>query len=121
MKVIYKVSQNKIEDGFDLIELEISQRDITEEEMSILRKFDFQIEKIEKDLLQIRTDNFFNYVVEVNNEDKGIFLEKTKEFYKYIGNMSHIRENSPLYDNLIIWKNGIKIQMVVGAKVEIWI
>lgn len=115
MKVIYKISQDKIEDGFDIIELEIPLRDISEEEISILKKLDFQIEEMKTDLLKLRTDNFLNYLVEINNENKGIFFEKTKEFYKYMENMSYIRDNPLLYDNLIIWKNGIKIQMVVGV------
>lgn len=113
MEVKYIISQDKIKDGFDSIELIILKNSISKKEKEILKKYYFSFEEIEDAQVKIKTDNFFNCFIEIDGKNEGIYFHKTKYFYTYMKDLSYLREDPSKYENLIISKDGIRIELII--------
>ncbi len=113
MRIKYIVSNDKINGNFDFIELVILKNSISEKEKEILQKYSFIFEEIENAQMKIKTDNFFNCFVEIDGKNKGIYFHKTKYFYTYMKDLSYLREDPSKYKNLIISKDGIRVELII--------
>ena len=93
MKVIYEVFIEDDDASLTRIELIFS-----------------ELTALEKKILE---ENNFKY--EYTNENKGIFLEKTKNYYNYIKGDYYFLEKSK---NLVISKEGVKVELIFLKKVK---
>ena len=105
------------EDDFDIpmrkIELIFSH--ITEEEKEILEKYNFKYEYTEDNKIKLKEENAIYYTVEIDEEDKGIYLKKTKTYYNYFKYDFISRENERT-ENLVISKEGVRVEIIFDKK-----
>ena len=125
MEVRYDVyledeNENNIsnKDDFDIpmrkIELIFSH--ITEEEKEILEKYNFKYEYTEDNKIKlIDEDCAIYYTIEIDGEDKGIYLEKTKTYYNYFKYDFISRENERT-ENLVISKEGVRVEIIFNER-----
>ena len=114
MKVIYEVF---IEDDDDasLTRIELIFSELTALEKKILEENNFKYEYTNENKIKIKDENFIYCTVEIDNENKGIFLEKTKNYYNYIKCDYYFLEKS---ENLVISKEGVKVELIFLKKVK---
>ena len=123
MEVRYDVyledeNENENEDDFDAPRkrLELIFSHITEEEKEILEKYDFKYEYTEDNKIKlIDEDCAIYYTVEIDDEDKGIYLEKTKTYYNYFKYDFILRENERT-KNLVISKEGVRVEIIFNER-----
>ena len=113
MRIKYIISHDTIKENFDFIELVISKNSISKKEKEILQKCCFIFEEIENTQMKIKTDNFLNCFVEIDGKNKGIYFHKTKYFYTYMKDLSYLREDPSKYENLIISKDGVRVELII--------
>lgn len=112
MIVKYIVSDNKLNDKFNYIEVLLLNSILLENEKTLLNNCNIKYQYLEDNSIRIILDDFYAYYVETSNKKNGVYLEKTKKYYEYLKNIPHINEIEKK-KNLIISKNGIKIEVIV--------
>ena len=122
MEVRYDVyledeNENENEDDFDAPRkrLELIFSHITEEEKEILEKYNFKYEYTEDNKIKLKEENAIYYTVEIDEEDKGIYLEKTKTYYNYFKYDFISRENERT-KNLVISKEGVRVEIIFNER-----
>ena len=123
MEVRYDVyledeNENENEDDFDAPRkrLELIFSHITEEEKEILEKYDFKYEYTEDNKIKlIDEDCAIYYTIEIDGEDKGIYLEETKTYYNYFKYDFISRENERT-KNLVISKEGVRVEIIFNER-----
>ena len=113
MKVVYEVY---IEDeNYDIppTRIELIFSELTTLEEKILKENNFKYKYTDENKVKIRDENFIYCTVEIDNENKGIFLEKTKNYYNYIKGDYYFLEKSK---NLVISKEGVKVELIFFKK-----
>ena len=104
-------------DDFDIpmrkIELIFSH--ITEEEKEILEKYNFKYEYTEDNKIKLEEENAIYYTVEIDEEDKGIYLKKTKIYYNYF-KYDFCSKKSEDTRNLVISKEGVRVEIIFDKK-----
>ena len=85
---------------------------ITEEEKEILEKYNFKYEYTKDNKIKLKEENAIYYTVEIDEEDKGIYLEKTKIYYNYF-KYDFCSKESEDTRNLVISKEGVRVQIDV--------
>ena len=115
---VYLEDEDENEDDFDIpmrkIELIFSH--ITEEEKEILEKYNFKYEYTEDNKIKlIDEDCAIYYTVEIDDEDKGIYLEKTKIYYNYF-KYDFCSKESEDTRNLVISKEGVRVEIIFDKK-----
>ena len=111
-------NENENEDDFDAPRkrLELIFSHITEEEKEILEKYDFKYEYTEDNKIKlIDEDCAIYYTIEMDDEDKGIYLEKTKTYYNYF-KYDFISRESEDTRNLVISKEGVRVEIIFDKK-----
>ena len=105
------------EDDFDAPRkrLELIFSHITEEEKEILEKYNFKYEYTEDNKIKLKEENAIYYTVEIDDEDKGIYLEKTKTYYNYFKYDFISRENERT-KNLVISKEGVRVEIIFNER-----
>ena len=114
MKVIYEVF---IEDDDDasLTRIELIFSELTALEKKILEENNLKYEYTNENKIKIKDENFIYCTVEIDGQNKGIFLEKTKNYYNYIKCDYYFLEKS---ENLVISKEGVKVELIFLKKVK---
>jgi hypothetical protein len=115
---VYLEDENENEDDFDapMKRLELIFSHITEEEKEILEKYNFKYEYTEDNKIKlIDEDCAIYYTVEIDDEDKGIYLEKTKTYYNYFKYDFISRENERT-KNLVIFKEGVRVEIIFNER-----
>ena len=115
---VYLEDENENEDDFDAPRkrLELIFSHITEEEKEILEKYDFKYEYTEDNKIKlIDEDCAIYYTIEIDDEDKGIYLEKTKTYYNYF-KYDFISRESEDTRNLVISKEGVRVEIIFDKK-----
>ena len=123
MEVRYDVyledeNENENEDDFDapMKRLELIFSHITEEEKEILEKYNFKYEYTEDNKIKlIDEDCAIYYTIEIDDEDKGIYLEETKTYYNYFKYDFNSRENERT-KNLVISKEGVRVEIIFNER-----
>ena len=122
MEVRYDVyledeNENENEDDFDapMRKIELIFSHITEEEKEILEKYDFKYEYTKDNKIKLKEENAIYYTVEIDEEDKGIYLEKTKTYYNYF-KYDFISRESEDTRNLVISKEGVRVEIIFDKK-----
>ena len=123
MEVRYDVyledeNENENEDDFDapMRKLELIFSHITEEEKEILEKYDFKYEYTEDNKIKlIDEDCAIYYTIEIDDEDKGIYLKKTKIYYNYF-KYDFCSKESEDTRNLVISKEGVRVEIIFDKK-----
>ena len=110
MKVIYEVF---IEDDDDasLTRIELIFSELTALEKKILEENNFKYEYTNENKIKIKDENFIYCTVEIDGQNKGIFLEKTKTYYEYF-KYDYFFKKSEKTENLVISKEGIRIEII---------
>ena len=113
MKVVYEVFIE--DDNYDTppTRIELIFSELTTLEEKILKENNFKYEYTDENKVKIRDENFIYCTVEIDNENKGIFLEKTKNYYNYIKCDYYFLEKS---ENLVISKEGVKVELIFFKK-----
>ena len=115
---VYLEDQNENEDDFDapMRKIELIFSHITEEEKEILEKYDFKYEYTEDNKIKLIDEDYaIYYTVEIDDEDKGIYLEKTKTYYNYFKYDFISRENERT-KNLVISKEGVRVEIIFNER-----
>mgnify|MGYP000269734572 CR=1 FL=1 len=110
--------EDENEDDFDAPRkrLELIFSHITEEEKEILEKYDFKYEYTEDNKIKlIDEDCAIYYTIEIDDEDKGIYLEETKTYYNYFKYDFISRENERT-KNLVISKEGVRVEIIFNER-----
>ena len=123
MEVRYDVyledeNENENEDDFDAPRkrLELIFSHITEEEKEILEKYNFKYEYTKDNKIKlIDEDCAIYYTIEIDDEDKGIYLEKTKIYYNYF-KYDFCSKESEDTRNLVISKEGVRVEIIFDKK-----
>ena len=122
MEVRYDVyledeNENENEDDFDAPRkrLELIFSHITEEEKEILEKYDFKYEYTEDNKIKLKEENAIYYTVEIDEEDKGIYLKKTKIYYNYF-KYDFCSKESEDTRNLVISKEGVRVEIIFNER-----
>ena len=106
------------EDDFDfpMRKIELIFSHITEEEKEILEKYNFKYEYTEDNKIKlIEEDCAMYYTIEIDGEDKGIYLEKTKIYYNYF-KYDFCSKESEDTRNLVISKEGVRVEVIFDKK-----
>ena len=113
MEVIYDVFIEDDEERFNNSpqKIEIIFSKLIEKEKELLEKYNFKYEYTDKNKIKIKDENFIYCTVEIDNENKGIFLEKTKTYYEYF-KYDYFFKKSEKTENLVISKEGIRIEII---------
>lgn len=114
---VYLEDENENEDDFDapMRKIELIFSHITEEEKEILEKYNFKYEYTEDNKIKLKEENAIYYTVEIDDEDKGIYLEKTKTYYNYFKYDFISRENERT-KNLVISKEGVRVEIIFNER-----
>ena len=115
---VYLEDENENEDDFDapMKRLELIFSHITEEEKEILEKYDFKYEYTKDNKIKlIDEDCAIYYTIEIDGEDKGIYLEKTKIYYNYF-KYDFCSKESEDTRNLVISKEGVRVEIIFDKK-----
>ena len=123
MEVRYDVyledeNENENEDDFDAPRkrLELIFSHITEEEKEILEKYDFKYEYTEDNKIKLIDEDYAIYnTVEIDDEYKWIYIEKTKNYYNYFKYDFISRENERT-KNLVISKEGVRVEIIFNER-----
>ena len=91
--------------------IEIIFKNLTEKERKTLEKYSFKYEYVEKNKVKIKDENFIYCTVEIDGQNKGVFLEKTKTYYEYFKYDYFFKKNEKT-ENLVISKEGIRIEII---------
>ncbi|MEX6476643.1 hypothetical protein AB6N30_07260 [Fusobacterium animalis] len=113
MKVIYEVFIE--DDDASLTRIELIFSELTALEKKILEENNFKYEYTNENKIKIKDENFIYCTVEIDGQNKGIFLEKTKNYYNYIKCDYYFLEKS---ENLVISKEGVKVELIFLKKVK---
>ena len=110
-------NENENEDDFDAPRkrLELIFSHITEEEKEILEKYDFKYEYTEDNKIKLKEENAIYYTVEIDGEDKGIYLKKTKIYYNYF-KYDFCSKESEDTRNLVISKEGVRVEVIFNER-----
>ena len=113
MEVIYDVFIEDDEERFNNSpqKIEIIFSKLMEKEKELLEKYSFKYEYVEKNKVKIKDENFIHCTVEIDGQNKGIFLEKTKTYYEYF-KYDYFFKQSERTENLVISKEGIRIEII---------
>ena len=113
MEVIYDVFIEDDEERFNNSpqKIEIIFSKLMEKEKELLEKYSFKYEYVEKNKVKIKDENFIYCTVEIDGQNKGIFLEKTKTYYEYF-KYDYFFKQSDRTENLVISKEGIRIEII---------
>ena len=113
MEVIYDVFIEDDEERFNNSpqKIEIIFSKLMEKEKELLEKYNFKYEYIDKNKIKIKDENFIYCTVEIDGQNKGIFLEKTKTYYEYF-KYDYFFKKSEKTENLVISKEGIRIEII---------
>ena len=113
MEVIYDVFIEDDEERFNNSpqKIEIIFSKLMEKEKELLEKYSFKYEYVEKNKVKIKDENFICCTVEIDGQNKGIFLEKTKTYYEYF-KYDYFFKKSEKTENLVISKEGIRIEII---------
>ena len=113
MEVIYDVFIEDDEERFNNSpqKIEIIFSKLMEKETELLEKYSFKYEYVEKNKVKIKDENFIYCTVEIDGQNKGIFLEKTKTYYEYF-KYDYFFKQSERTENLVISKEGIRIEII---------
>ena len=106
------------EDDFDAPRkrLELIFSHLIKEEKEILEKYDFKYEYTKDNKIKlIDEDCAIYYTIEIDGEDKGIYLEKTKTYYNYFKYDFISRENERT-KNLVISKEGVRVEIIFNER-----
>ena len=96
--------------------LELIFSHLTKEEKEILEKYDFKYEYTEDNKIKlIDEDCAIYYTIEIDDEDKGIYLEETKTYYNYFKYDFISRENERT-KNLVISKEGVRVEIIFNER-----
>ena len=95
--------------------LELIFSHITEEEKEILEKYNFKYEYTEDNKIKLKEENAIYYTVEIDEEDKGIYLKKTKIYYNYF-KYDFCSKKSEDTRNLVISKEGVRVEIIFDKK-----
>ena len=96
--------------------LELIFSHLTEEEKEILEKYDFKYEYTKDNKIKlIDEDCAIYYTIEIDDEDKGIYLEETKTYYNYFKYDFNSRENERT-KNLVISKEGVRVEIIFNER-----
>ena len=115
---VYLEDENENEDDFDapMRKIELIFSHITEEEKEILEKYDFKYEYTEDNKIKLIDEDYgIYYTIEIDDEDKGIYLEKTKTYYNYFKYDFISRENERT-KNLVISKEGVRVEIIFNER-----
>ena len=115
---VYLEDENENEDDFDapMRKIELIFSHITEEEKEILEKYNFKYEYTEDNKIKlIDEDCAIYYTVEIDDEDKGIYLKKTKIYYNYF-KYDFCSKESEDTRNLVISKEGVRVEVIFDKK-----
>ena len=113
MEVIYDVFIEDDEERFNNSpqKIEIIFSKLIEKEKELLEKYNFKYEYTDKNKIKIKDENFIYCTVEIDGQNKGIFLEKTKTYYEYF-KYDYFFKKSEKTENLVISKEGIRIEII---------
>lgn len=113
MEVIYDVFIEDDEERFNNSpqKIEIIFSKLMEKEKELLEKYSFKYEYVEKNKVKIKDENFIYCTVEIDGQNKGIFLEKTKTYYEYF-KYDYFFKQSERTENIVISKEGIRIEII---------
>ncbi|EEO42536.1 hypothetical protein FSDG_01095 [Fusobacterium animalis 7_1] len=113
MEVIYDVFIEDDEERFNNSpqKIEIIFSKLMKKEKELLEKYSFKYEYVEKNKVKIKDENFIYCTVEIDGQNKGIFLEKTKTYYEYF-KYDYFFKKSEKTENLVISKEGIRIEII---------
>ena len=113
MEVIYDVFIEDDEERFNNSpqKIEIIFSKLMEKEKELLEKYNFKYEYTDKNKIKIKDENFIYCTVEIDGQNKGIFLEKTKTYYEYF-KYDYFFKQSEKTENLVISKEGIRIEII---------
>ena len=113
MEVIYDVFIEDDEERFNNSpqKIEIIFSKLMEKEKELLEKYSFKYEYVEKNKVKIKDENFIYCTVEIDGQNKEIFLEKTKTYYEYF-KYDYFFKQSERTENLVISKEGIRIEII---------
>jgi hypothetical protein len=113
MEVIYDVFIEDDEERFNNSsqKIEIIFSKLMEKEKELLEKYNFKYEYTDKNKIKIKDENFIYCTVEIDGQNKGIFLEKTKTYYEYF-KYDYFFKKSEKTENLVISKEGIRIEII---------
>ena len=113
MEVIYDVFIKDDEERFNNSpqKIEIIFSKLIEKEKELLEKYNFKYEYMDKNKIKIKDENFIYCTVEIDGQNKGIFLEKTKTYYEYF-KYDYFFKKSEKTENLVISKEGIRIEII---------
>ena len=96
--------------------LELIFSHLTEEEKEILEKYNFKYEYTKDNKIKlIDEDCAIYYTIEIDDEDKGIYLEETKIYYNYFKYDFISRENERT-KNLVISKEGVRVEIIFNER-----
>ena len=117
MEVRYDVYLEDENDfAFPMRKIELIFSHITEEEKEILEKYNFKYEYTKDNKIKlIDEDCAIYYTIEINDEDKGIYLEKTKIYYNYF-KYDFCSKESEDTRNLVISKEGVRVEIIFDKK-----
>ena len=99
----------------ELIELEFSY--ISKEEEQILKNLNVSYKIYNDKTVKIQLLNFINYIVEEDEEEKGIYIEKTKEYEEYFKEANIIFNKNGNYINLVISKEKVRVEIIIKKDV----
>ena len=115
---VYLEDEDENEDDFDapMRKIELIFSHITEEEKEILEKYNFKYEYTKDNKIKlIDEDCAIYYTIEIDDEDKGIYLEKTKIYYNYF-KYDFCSKESEDTRNLVISKEGVRVEIIFDKK-----
>lgn len=104
--------KDKYDSRLDSDILEINFKSITEKEEALLKKYNINYRKIGEDKIRILESRYSYYYVETDASNKGIYLEKTKQYYYIIETSYGIMEDNEDTINLIISKEGVRVEII---------
>ena len=99
----------------ELIELEFSY--ISKEEDQILKNLNVSYKIYNDKTVKIQLLNFINYIVEEDEEEKGIYIEKTKEYEEFFKEANIIFNKNGNYINLVISKEKVRVEIIIKKDV----
>ena len=100
----------------ELIELEFSY--ISKEEEQILKNLNVSYKIYNDKTVKIQLLNFINYIVEEDEEEKGIYIEKTKEYEEFFKEANIIFNKNEEYENLIISKDKVRVEVIIERDIS---
>ena len=100
----------------ELIELKFL--NISKEEEQILKNLNINYKIYRNKTIKIQLINFINYVVEKDEEEKGIYIKKTKEYEKFFKEANIVFNKNEKYENLIISKDKVRVEIIIERDIS---